>query len=368
MRILGIFLENIRSYKKNIIVFPHRGITVIHGPSGSGKTSLLMSISYALFGIASGSIKSRDLFEAYEHPHGADLLRVDSTRGRVRILISARGRLYVIERWITKEGNSFVSRDGLIEEYTVDQNNLRLASKRQFSSRMEIDEHIASIVGLREKYRERGNPKPLVYPSALYVPQFNVHEVLQLSEEERREIVERALGLDKYKLFRVNYEKISKVLNQRLREAEIKISEVSKRLREKNRESIIKERERLLAEYEKMNRDKNLIELEYRRVKDVDSKLQVRLRELELKRQELLKILDEHDKITKNIGEVKRRICDLFELGSLDEELTAVERIRRELEIKLKEFERKKDQLDGGLTSIDKEVEQVEGELKRIRE
>lgn len=37
MKILGVYLENIRSYKKTIVVFPPRGITVIHGEIGSGK-------------------------------------------------------------------------------------------------------------------------------------------------------------------------------------------------------------------------------------------------------------------------------------------------------------------------------------------
>lgn len=368
MRILGLLLENIRSYKRGIIVLPHSGITVIHGPSGSGKTSLLMSISYALFGIATGSIKNRDLFEAYEHPHGADLLRVDSTKGRVRILVSAGGRLYAIERWIAREGSSFVSREGVIEEYVLTQGHLRLANRRYFTSRMEMDEYVASIIGLREKYRERGSPRPLVYPSALYVPQFNVHEVLQLSEDERKEIVERALGLDKYKLFRANYEKISKALNQKLKDIEVKLSDITRRLKEKSKESIVREKVRLLAEYERINKERALIELEYSRTREEENLLQARLRELEVKKQEQLKLLDEYNKNFKKISEIRKKICELLGVSVLSEEPNEVEQLKKVLENKLDELKHKKVRLDEALAGIELEIRGIEEGLKGIRE
>ncbi|MEM1918134.1 MAG: AAA family ATPase, partial [Sulfolobales archaeon] len=70
MRILGVYMKNVRSYPEAVVVFPPEGITVIYGPTGSGKTSILMSISHALFGSPGGS---KSLFDAYEQPSAVDL-------------------------------------------------------------------------------------------------------------------------------------------------------------------------------------------------------------------------------------------------------------------------------------------------------
>ncbi|MEM0368892.1 MAG: AAA family ATPase, partial [Desulfurococcaceae archaeon] len=203
MRLLGVYIENIRSYVKTLIVFPVKGIITIYGPSGSGKTSLLMSIRFALFGAAAGS-RSRELFDAYKEPHGVDLLRANTMRGKVRLLFSMGNKLYVVERVIEKQGDSYSSTRGLIEEYIIDEGKVKPLSIKTFMSRKELDDYVFNILGLREKRSEKGTATPLVFTTALYVPQFNTHEVLQLDKEKRIEIIERALGLDKYKLFKSN--------------------------------------------------------------------------------------------------------------------------------------------------------------------
>ncbi|MEL9999846.1 MAG: SMC family ATPase [Desulfurococcaceae archaeon] len=365
MRILGVLVENIRSYKKDVIILPPNGITVIYGPSGSGKTSLLMSINFALFGMATGS-KSGDLFDSYKTPHGVDLLRVDSARGRVKLLVALGNKLYVIERTLEKQGNRFSSGTGAVEEYALDDRGvLKLAKKRVFESRTEMDSYIADILGVREKRSERGVATPLVYTTALYVPQFKAHEVMALESKERIEIVERALGLEKYKLFKSNYEKILKVLKDRLKEIEVKSSEYSKRLKEKNKDKLLKDKEQLLAERNKVMQEKDVVENEYTKLVEQERVLLDRLKSLELKKQELYRKVEEHRKIEDKLMEVEKKIAELLKI----EEYRGhpANKVVEMLQKKLRELEAEKGALEGEITNIDVKLATVEDELGRLR-
>lgn len=209
MRILGVYMRNIRSYPDGVVVFPPDGVTVIYGPTGSGKTSVLMSISHALFGLPSGG--KRDLFEAYEHPTGRDLLRAGSQEGCVRVLLSVGGKLYLVERRFRRlSEDRFESVSGLLEEYVIDRSTKGIVRVKSynFASRTELDNKIAEIVGFKERISQTGGVRAVVFTSALYVPQFNVHEILEYTPEQRRDVIEKAFGLEKYKIARKNLAKL----------------------------------------------------------------------------------------------------------------------------------------------------------------
>lgn len=365
MRLLGVYIENIRSYVKTLIVFPVKGIITIYGPSGSGKTSLLMSIRFALFGAAAGS-RSRELFDAYKEPHGVDLLRANTMRGKVRLLFSMGNKLYVVERVIEKQGDSYSSTRGLIEEYIIDEGKVKPLSIKTFMSRKEMDDYVFNILGLREKRSEKGTATPLVFTTALYVPQFNTHEVLQLDKATRIEIIERALGLDKYKLFKSNYEKISKILDKRISIAETRLNEYLRILRDKNKEKLLRQLDVLLAEQKKLEREKELVEEEYRKMREFEKSITDKIQELEIKKQELRSLIREHDNKRKKLQEIEKKIMEALGLEKIDNETLEKRLLKKEDEIK--EFNRERSLIEDQLKELEVKLEKIELELKNVRE
>ncbi|MEM4582710.1 MAG: SMC family ATPase [Desulfurococcaceae archaeon] len=365
MRLLGVYIENIRSYVKTLIVFPVKGIITIYGPSGSGKTSLLMSIRFALFGAAAGS-RSRELFDAYKEPHGVDLLRANTMRGKVRLLFSMGNKLYVVERVIEKQGDSYSSTRGLIEEYIIDEGKVKPLSIKTFMSRKELDDYVFNILGLREKRSEKGTATPLVFTTALYVPQFNTHEVLQLDKATRIEIIERALGLDKYKLFKSNYEKISKILDKRISIAETRLNEYLRILRDKNKEKLLRQLDVLLAEQKKLEREKELVEEEYRKMREFEKSITDKIQELEIKKQELRSLIREHDNKRKKLQEIEKKIMEALGLEKIDNETLEKRLLKKEDEIK--EFNRERSLIEDQLKELEVKLEKIELELKNVRE
>ncbi|MEM4517361.1 MAG: SMC family ATPase [Desulfurococcaceae archaeon] len=365
MRLLGVYIENIRSYVKTLIVFPVKGIITIYGPSGSGKTSLLMSIRFALFGAAAGS-RSRELFDAYKEPHGVDLLRANTMRGKVRLLFSMGNKLYVVERVIEKQGDSYSSTRGLIEEYIIDEGKVKPLSIKTFMSRKELDDYVFNILGLREKRSEKGTATPLVFTTALYVPQFNTHEVLQLDKATRIEIIERALGLDKYKLFKSNYEKISKILDKRISIAETRLNEYLRILRDKNKEKLLRQLDILLAEQKKLEREKGLVEEEYRKMREFEKSITDKIQELEIKKQELRSLIREHDNKRKKLQEIEKKIMEALGLEKIDNETLEKRLLKKEDEIK--EFNKERSLIEDQLKELEVKLEKIELELKNVRE
>lgn len=365
MRLLGVYIENIRSYVKTLIVFPVKGITTIYGPSGSGKTSLLMSIRFALFGMAPGG-RSRELFDAYKEPHGADLLRANTIRGKVRLLFSTGNKLYVVERVIERQGDSYSSIRGLIEEYLIDEGKVKLGSSKIFMSRKELDDYVLNILGLHEKKSEKGIATPLVFTTALYVPQFNTHEVLQLDKASRIEIIERALGLDKYKLFKLNYEKASKLLDKRMSIAEARLNEYTRILRDKSRDKLLKQLEALISEKKRLEKEKDLIEVEYSKMRELEKKIVDKIQELEVKKQELRSIIRECNDKFKKLKDIEGKIKTALNVGDINDE--ALEYKISIIEKDVDALAKKRSLIEDQIKELEAELEKTELELKNIKE
>ncbi|HYB03427.1 MAG TPA: AAA family ATPase, partial [Nitrososphaerales archaeon] len=90
MMIKKLKLENIRSYKNQIIDFPP-GKTLFEGDIGSGKSTLLMAIEFGLFGL--GSEKAGSLLKAGE------------TEGSVGLQFESDSRDYIVTRKLVRKKN-----------------------------------------------------------------------------------------------------------------------------------------------------------------------------------------------------------------------------------------------------------------------
>ncbi|MEM4718293.1 MAG: SMC family ATPase [Desulfurococcaceae archaeon] len=362
MRILGVYLENIRSYRKSCLVIPPKDVITIYGPTGSGKTSLLMAIRFALFGLPKGVEKG--LFDAYKNPHGSDLLRVDSPRGKVRLLLLHRGKLYLVERVIERRGDSYNSTLGSIEEYEIEEGRVKLKSRKTTYARSELDEYVINLLGIREKKSEKGSATPLVYSTALYVPQFNIHEVLQLDEKERIEIIERALGLDKYKMYKYNYEKVSKKLDELIREKTQIYNFHRENLMKKNKDKLAKELDSKRVELTRFENEEKILDSEYSRVKELGEEIRREIQKLENERKSLHGEIETYNEKLSKLKEAENLIAEKIKASLINEDVLR-EYIDR-LNDRIEELRGAIDEINKTLEDLYQEIDSKEKEKANI--
>ena len=123
-------LENIRSYKSQVVEFP-LGRTLFEGDIGSGKSTILMAIEFALFGLGS------------EKP--GSLLKAGATEGLVSIIFESGGKEYMVQRRLVKKRNSYVQDDCV----------LRTGEERFQYSASEIKERVLEILTLTSRPTRR---------------------------------------------------------------------------------------------------------------------------------------------------------------------------------------------------------------------
>lgn len=152
------------------------GLFGIFGPTGSGKSTILDAITIALYGynaMARGTKEfintdKEKVFLSYDFDCG-------STTGR---------QAYRIERSIKKNKNGGIKTDfARLSFLDIDGNVLKLVDKVS-----DIDNEIQDIIGLNHNDFTR----------SVVLPQGKFSEFLKLAGSDRRNMLERILGLEKY--------------------------------------------------------------------------------------------------------------------------------------------------------------------------
>ncbi|MEM4561572.1 MAG: SMC family ATPase [Desulfurococcaceae archaeon] len=384
MRILGVYMKNVRSYPEATVVFPHDGVTVIYGPTGSGKTSILMSISFALFGSPGGS---KSIFDAYEQPSGLDLLRAGTQNGLVRVLVNLRGKLYLVERRFRRKGDVVEFDGGLVEEYFINKETGNVELKARYSARSsdELNRKVFELIGIREKVNRASTVKATFFTSALYVPQFNIHVILEHDPEKRMDVIEKAIGLEKYKIRKINIKNIREQLGDEISRLEGAIQQITLQLSRINRDQLrrrrgeietkIKEVESALEELKK--RKEILENTEKKLSKDLESLIE---KKSNLESQ-ISKYMQVQEQMVNLVKKVKMQIAsalaselDLKTVESLnsskDKEfveralLTVLEKLREKMNAVLVE----ESSLRSELAQIELTIEHLEAEERKTLE
>lgn len=379
MRILGVRLRNIRSYVDKVIVFPPSRTTVIYGDNGAGKTSILLGINYALFGLPRGQ-KSSDPFAGFVSPYRDDLLRAGTSSAMVRLLIEHRGKLILIERRLNGD------RGGRIVIFSGAGDVLKVESSKNYSSE-DLTEKILEILGLKEDLRK--SRSTYIFSNVMYVPQFNVHQTLILDDRQRRELVGRVLGLDKYMTALNNIEKIAKgknsVIGSELHSINERIADHKKYLKEIDVNKINTELSKLMSEREELNKRLNelrvrreSLEKEKKRLSRVRSELSLRIGELKSRLETInrakTELKDKKERLNKTLSELGfsgiDRVNELIdELQarrlSLENEYSSIDRDLEQLDEKLRSVESYEKDV---LTQVSKLEAEIEGVKNRVRE
>ncbi len=191
MIIKKLKLENIRSYKDQIIDFPP-GKTLFEGDIGSGKSTLLMAIEFGFFGL--GSEKA------------ASLLRAGETKGFVGLQFESDGMEYLVNRHLVRKKNSIGQEDCV----------LKTPEETKYYSATEIKEKILEILN----FNEPPDPKAqsVIYRYAIYTPQEEMKAILSYNPDQRLQTLRKAFGIEDYKTAGENTKGLSNEIRLRSKE------------------------------------------------------------------------------------------------------------------------------------------------------
>lgn len=201
MIIKKLKLENIRSYKDQVVEFP-RGKTLFEGDIGSGKSTILMAIEFAFFGLGS------------EKP--GSLLKAGENEGSVSIIFQSDGKEYTIQRHLIKKRNSFLQGDCA----------LGIGGEVSHYSASEIKEKVLEILD----FNEPADPKAqsVIFRYAIYTPQEEIKSVLALKPDLRLQTLRKAFRLEDYKVTIENTKNLHSEVKSKARDYERDAAEIPK--------------------------------------------------------------------------------------------------------------------------------------------
>lgn len=169
MRLEELTITNLWSYDHAQIAFD-QGITVIAGMNGSGKSSLLESIFFALYGSEAGPAMDRAL---------VDVLRIGSNTGGVALKFSHGNRDYTAQMAIRRRGDSVIS----------EKESCRLVRDdgESWVGVKVVTQAIEELFGMNRDD----------FTNCVYVRQGEIDRLIRASGDERRQMIDRLLRLEK---------------------------------------------------------------------------------------------------------------------------------------------------------------------------
>ena len=375
MIIKKLKLENIRSYKEQVIDFP-LGKTLFEGDIGSGKSTILMALEFGLFGLGSEKAGS--------------LLRIGENEGSVSIVFESEEKEYTVQRRLVKKKNSF-SQDDCV---------LKTSDGAKPYSATEIKEKVLEILN----FNEPPDPKAqsVIYRYAIYTPQEEMKAILALRPDTRLQTLRKAFGIEDYIISKENSKSLSIEIKTRSKElsgAASDIPELESKIAELT--TSIGEKSSQLAKLRKLHAEKLELLKDLGVKRDALRKEQLLLKAdagkaealVALEQEKREEIKDAERRIGDAQGKIKRLDPTISELASAEnpsnksqeellEEISALESEQRKCVSKEAQVRTKVDDyktiLEKGICptcdrpvethSFADKVEHREGELKALRD
>ncbi|MBM3228467.1 hypothetical protein FJZ20_01080 [Candidatus Pacearchaeota archaeon] len=288
MIIKEITLSNIRSYKKQTLIFPE-GSTLLSGDIGSGKTSVLLGIEFALFGLQPGQ-------------RGASLLRNGEKDGGVILKLNVDNKDIILERTL-KKGKTI----------TQDYCTITIDNEKQELSVTEIKDRVLSILNYPREFAKKQN---ILYKFTVYTPQEEMKQIILEDPEIRLNALRHVFGIDKYKKIIEN----GAILTSKLRE--------ERRILEGKIDSLDSDKENLISkEMELELKQFHLALIE----KELSSKTYAK-KSIQEEIEKILEKIDERKKLKQEVEKTK------IMLSNKQEIFTSNSKILEQIEAQIKEL------------------------------
>ncbi len=277
-------LQNIRSYLDETIDFPE-GPTLLSGDIGSGKSTILLAIEFVLFGASRPDLPAESL------------LRKGETKGSVELTFLLPGQEITVQRNLKKEKDTVRQMPGHIIINNV---------KKELMP-VELKAEMISLLGYPEDFLSKN--KNYIFRYTVYTPQEEMKHILHEDAEARLDGLRKIFNVDRYKNIRENMQiylkkmrsdvaalnaKIEPLqeykiqqgqLMQELQKTEQTVQELLP-LKEQIRKNFLQQKQEL-EEMESRQKEFAHAQQELKTVLLLAEEQQKRLRQLELKQQQL---------------------------------------------------------------------------------
>lgn len=341
MRPKKLIMSAFGPYAKKVEIdlekFGERGLYLITGDTGAGKTTIFDAITYALYGEASGAIRTTDMFRSKY----ADA----TTPTEVSLVFEYRGKEYTVKR--NPEYERAAKRgDGVTKEKSNAE--LIYPDGKVINKTKEVTEAIEEIMGINRNQ----------FAQIAMIAQGDFLKLLNASTEERQKIFQKLFKTEKYSDLQLKLKGAASELESKTKELRTSINQYVQDIQVGE----VKEEIKLRVDEVKEGKG-DVIEIINELVKE-DNKLK-EYTDKQLEKCE--KDIEEMTKILTN-AETMAKAQKTLEQATKDK--AKYEEKERELAEKLKEEETKKPQIDINVREIAKidaqvlEYDELEGKKK----
>ena len=318
MIIKKLKLENIRSYSSSLVTIPE-GSILLSGNIGSGKSSILLAVDFALFGLRQKELS------------GNGLLRNGEDAGSVELEFEIDDKIIEIKRTLKRIGKNVKQNTGF----------LSINGNKESLSALELKERILGLLGYPKSLLTKS--KNLIFRYTVYTPQEEMKEILIGDQDIRLDTLRKVFGIDRYKRIKENSRILLSNLREQKREIEGKISDLDKKLEEK--EGKLKEVEitnlslgKIIPEVEKI---KNKLYEKKKEIEGLENKIMV-LNDLKKEFSINQRVIESKSEIIKNKEEELKAISR-FIVENKDVEVHSPEPLKKlmiEAEERVKKLEK----------------------------
>src|SRR3989338_4757393 len=318
MIIKKLKLENIRSYSSSLVTIPE-GSILLSGNIGSGKSSILLAVDFALFGLRQKELS------------GNGLLRNGEDAGSVELEFEIDDKIIEIKRTLKRTGKNVKQNTGF----------LSINGNKESLSALELKERILGLLGYPKSLLTKS--KNLIFRYTVYTPQEEMKEILIGDQDIRLDTLRKVFGIDRYKRIKENSRILLSNLREQKREIEGKISDLDKKLEEK--EGKLKEVEitnlslgKIIPEVEKI---KNKLYEKKKEIEGLENKIMV-LNDLKKEFSINQRVIESKSEIIKNKEEELKAISR-FIVENKDVEVHSPEPLKKlmiEAEERVKKLEK----------------------------
>ncbi|MDY6765158.1 MAG: AAA family ATPase, partial [Halobacteria archaeon] len=320
MHIKEIEIDSFKSFGRKTTVPFLEGFTAITGPNGSGKSNLIDSILFALGLARTRGMRAERLPDLlYDPPEGES-----AREGSVKVILDNSDRAVTEE-----EIRAACDEVGDPDEITI-KRRIKRTSKNYYSYYY-INGRSVNLSDIRDLLSSAG-----ITPEGYnVVMQGDVTNIIQMSNSERRGIIEQVAGVAEFDEKKEKAHEELETVDERVERVELILDEIEERL------------ERLKDERDKA--------LEYRELKDEKQEYERLLSAAKLQQVE-----DEIESVQDEIDNEQEKKKDLED--KLGEKKELVEEIKEELEELNREINKKgeEDRLD-----LISEIEELKGKISR---